>query len=299
MKNKKYIPMILLGSLFMTSQVSAQMLRPSLESQMHYQTQVDIQVQANRRSAEADARLAEIRAKNQERMRALNSAATNVVSEPQIDEQARNEALSRVVYRNPINGQSNAPIASVSADNPAVSVNYSPESRTVGNVDMARVEQAWLGWVNGLRSEKGLAPYSTHHMLGKTAQEWAEFSRDRGYTTHGRPGDGCIGATNYGCYNFGAIDKWFTERGVNAIVLNRSKHTENLGFGAFRCSHGDCTQAAIDSIRKTYNFFLSEKAYNGVHYRTMVNPNFQKMGLGFAEKNGTYYLAIHYATDLK
>ena len=282
----------------MTSQASAQMLRPSLESQMHYQTQVDIQVQANRRSAEADARLAEIRAKNQERMRALN-AASNSAPEPQIDEQARNEALSRVVYRNPINGQSNTPIASVSADNPAVSVNYSPESRTVGNVDMARVEQVWLGWVNGLRSEKGLAPYSTHHMLGKTAQEWAEFSRDRGYTTHGRPGDGCIGATNYGCYNFGAIDKWFTERGVNAIVLNRSKHTENLGFGAFRCSHGDCTQAAIDSIRKTYNFFLSEKAYNGVHYRTMVNPNFQKMGLGFAEKNGTYYLAIHYATDLK
>ena len=285
--------MILLGSIFMTSQVSAQMLRPSLESQMSYQTQVDIQVQANRRSAEADARLEAIRAKNQERMRALNAASTPA-PEPQIDEQARNEALSRVVYRNPINGQSNAPIASVSADNPAVSVNYSPESRTVGNVDMVRVEQAWLGWVNGLRSEKGLAPYSTHHMLGKTAQEWAEFSRDRGYTTHGRPGDGCIGATNYGCYNFGAIDKWFAERGVNAIVLNRSKHTENLGFGAFRC-----TQAAIDSIRKTYNFFLSEKAYNGVHYRTMINPNFKKMGLGFAEKNGTYYLAIHYATDLK
>ena len=290
--------MILLGSIFMTSQVSAQMLRPSLESQMSYQTQVDIQVQANRRSAEADARLEAIRAKNQERMRVLNAASTPA-PEPQIDEQARNEALSRVVYRNPINGQSNAPIASVSADNPAVSVNYSPESRTVGNVDMVRVEQAWLGWVNGLRSEKGLAPYSTHHMLGKTAQEWAEFSRDRGYTTHGRPGDGCIGATNYGCYNFGAIDKWFAERGVNAIVLNRSKHTENLGFGAFRCTHGDCTQAAIDSIRKTYNFFLSEKAYNGVHYRTMINPNFKKMGLGFAEKNGTYYLAIHYATDLK
>ena len=130
--------MILLGSIFMTSQVSAQMLRPSLESQMNYQTQVDIQVQANRRSAEADARLEAIRAKNQERMRALNAASTPA-PEPQIDEQARNEALSRVVYRNPINGQSNAPIASVSADNPAVSVNYSPESRTVGNVDMARV----------------------------------------------------------------------------------------------------------------------------------------------------------------
>lgn len=172
-------------------------------------------------------------------------------------------------------------------------------TRMVGNIDMNRVEAAWMGWVNEVREKEGLKPYKTNALLGKTAQEWSEFSRDRGYTTHGRPGDGCVGEKNYTCYNFQAIDKWFTDRGVNATIINRSKHTENVGYGSYRCNAADCTDAAIKAIRKTFDYFYSEKSYNGSHYKSMVNKNFTDMGLGLAIKNGTYYVTIHYTTPLK
>jgi len=164
---------------------------------------------------------------------------------------------------------------------------------------MRRVEQAWLGWNNSLRASRGLRAYTINDQLNATAQEWSEFSRDRGYITHGRPGDGCTGTMNFSCYNYSAVDSWFASRGVNPTVVSRTKHTENIGYGSFRCTSGDCTDAAIAAIRKTYDFFYSERSYNGVHYRSMVNANFTQIGVGFTYKDGTYYATIHYATPLR
>lgn len=67
---------------------------------------------------------------------------------------------------------------------------YTPPTHSnVENVDMNRVRNAWLGWNNGLRSSMGLHPFQLRNELNKTALEWSNFSKNRGYITHGRPGD--------------------------------------------------------------------------------------------------------------
>jgi len=36
----------------------------------------------------------------------------------------------------------------------------------------------------------------------------------------------------------------------------------------------------ITAVRKTFDYFLSEKSYSGVHYKSLVNPVFTKIGVG-------------------
>lgn len=95
------------------------------------------------------------------------------------------------------------------------------------------------------------------------------------------------------------IDDWFVARGIDPIVINRSKHTENVGYGYYSCNATDCTDELIHSIRSTYDFFMSEKGRSyDAHYRSIVNPYFTKMGLDIivvpSEKR--YYMTIHYIT---
>lgn len=291
---------------------------PSLQSQMQRQSVIDAQYASTKIQTANEQALEAIRLRNAAK---LSNSATSTeenttlssaqASEDFLKSAEREAALNRTVTRKTsgFNTISTPAIAqTIVANNPAPNAtelaqnfakNQNPTSRQVGNIDMARVELAWLSWVNMARAEKGLAPYTTHSALSTTAQEWAEFSANRGYTTHGRPGDGCTGATNYVCYNYNAIDQWLKDRGVNATNVNRSTHTENVGFGGFKCLDSDCTDEAIAAIKSTYNFFYKEKTYNGVHYRTMVNPNFKHLGLGVSVKNGKYYLAAHYSTPLK
>lgn len=176
---------------------------------------------------------------------------------------------------------------------------YSRE-RNLRNVDINRVRNTWLAWNNGLRREMGLHPYTLRNELNNTALEFSQFSKNRGYIMHGRGGsDWCRGSGNYGCYNFKAIDVWFKNRGINPKIINRSKHTENLGWGYYKCNKSDCTDALIKSIRKTYNFFYSEKPYNGSHYRSMTNKYFKWIGVDVVvdPAKNRYYLTIHYAND--
>lgn len=273
MKTTKYISLALASAMVLahTSTTSAQVLRPSLNEQMSRQEIVNQEYSESQIAMQNAHALEMIRQRNQARME--NISQISAVS-PTIE-------------------------SIVSEMKPTAEIKTTTTTRNIGNIDMARVEAAWLGWVNDLRAENGLAPYQANPKLSATAQEWAEFSRDRGYTTHGRPGDGCVGEKNYVCYNYKVIDQWFKDRGVFATNINRSTHTENVGYGSFKCTDGECTDEAIKAIRKTFDFFHREKSYNGVHYRTMVNKNFTEMGLGVAVKNGTYYLAAHYSTPLK
>lgn len=288
----KIISTLVFASLFANTPSTSAFLLTPLNEQMLRQVEINNEISEIRAKNDADERFEAMQRANRARVASMmenqEKIAENAPEENTLNDLERQAALSRPVIRIPLG--TNIPVAI-------------PEQREKvnNNIDMNRVEAAWLEWVNSVRAEQGLAPYTSHPLLSKTAQEWSDFSRDRGYTTHARPGDGCTGKTNYTCYNFKAIDEWFMNRGVNATVINRSKHTENVGFGRFSCSASasDCTDAAIRSIRKTFDFFYSEKKYNGSHYRSMVNPNFVNMGLGLAVKNGTYYVTIHYATPLK
>ena len=161
-------------------------------------------------------------------------------------------------------------------------------------VDMARIRSTWLGWYNDTRWSLGIGSYSYDTHLDSTAHDWnIKFSEWRGINHHTRnPGDGY--------YNFAIIDQWFIARGVNPKIVNRAKHTENVGYGYYSCSSSDCTDAMIRSFRSTFDFFMSEKgkAYDA-HYRSIVQPNFSRIGLDIivvpTEKR--YYMTVHYITE--
>jgi hypothetical protein len=173
------------------------------------------------------------------------------------------------------------------------------ESSSVSWVDMDQVRNAWLSWTNTVRKDLSLPLYSIENRLNETALEWSQFSKQRWYIIHGRPGDWCEWVGNYTCYNFSAIDTWFKARGINPTVINRTKHTENIGTRWYRCSQNDCTDEMIQAIRLTFDYFLSEKSYNGVHYRSLVSPYLSKIGIGITtdEAKWVYYLTVHYITQ--
>lgn len=162
------------------------------------------------------------------------------------------------------------------------------------DIDTARVRTEWFRWYNTTRSDLGLSPYSYDSRLDKTAQEWnIEFAKGKWQNHHRRnPGD------RY--YDFAVIDDWFIARGIDPIVIDRSKHTENVGYGYYSCSTTDCTDKLIQSIRSTYDFFMSEKGRSyDAHYQSIINPYFTKMGFDIiiipSEKR--YYITIHYITQ--
>ncbi|MDD2693311.1 MAG: CAP domain-containing protein [Candidatus Gracilibacteria bacterium] len=191
-----------------------------------------------------------------------------------------------------------SPSISITTPTIASAVQTTTYNNSVKNVDLDRVRNTWLTWTNKVRSEQGLAPYTIDTRLNSTATEWSEYSKTRGYIIHGRPGDGCVGVGNYTCYNFSAIDTWFKARGIDPVIIGRAKHTENIGTRGYSCSSSDCTDKLIAAVEKTFDYFLSEKSYNGVHYKSLVNPVFTKIGVGVAvdESKGVYYLTVHYIT---
>ena len=166
-------------------------------------------------------------------------------------------------------------------------------------VDIEKVRQTWLEWTNGVRWDLGLANYTIDNRLNITATEWSDFSKKQGYIIHGRPWDGCVWEGNYGCYNFQAIDTWFKARWVDPVVKNRVKHTENIGYGSYRCSSGDCTDEMLAAIRTTFDFYLREKSYNWVHYKSLTSPYLSKIWVGISvdTTKWVYYLTIHYITE--
>lgn len=161
-------------------------------------------------------------------------------------------------------------------------------------VDMERVRSVWALWYNDTRSALGLGAYSYDNRLNSTAYGWnIEFAKWKALNHHTRnPWDGY--------YNFAVIDQWFIARGVNPIVISRAKHTENVGYGRYSCSSLDCTDTLIRSIRTTFEFFMSEKGKSyDAHYRSIVQPNFTKMGLSIivVPDEQRYYLTVHYITQ--
>ncbi|MBP9779793.1 CAP domain-containing protein [Candidatus Gracilibacteria bacterium] len=171
-----------------------------------------------------------------------------------------------------------------------------PGVTAINGVDMNRVRSTWLSYYNATRSSLGLSPYSYDSRLDATAHSWnIEFAKGRGQNHHRRsPGD------SY--YSYNTITDWFRLRGVEGKVVGGATTTENVGYGTYSCNSSDCTDELINSIRGTYDFFISEKgkAYDA-HYRSVVQPNFTKIGLDIIVVPGErrYYLTVHYITEFK
>lgn len=162
------------------------------------------------------------------------------------------------------------------------------------NVDISRVQSTWISWYNGIRRSGWLKPYIYDTRIDKTAYDWnIEFAKGKWQNHHRRnPSD------TY--YDFPVIDQWFMDLGINPKIINRSKNTENVWYGYYNCTSGDCTDKLISSIRSTFDFYMSEKGKsNDSHYRSIVNPYFTKIGLSIivVPSEQRYYLTVHYITE--
>ena len=216
---------------------------------------------------------------NRDRLAAIK-AARSIKKITQVSSNITTNTASTITPKTPIS--SIASTSTIAPNKQTITTPATQYTNSIKNVDLDRVRNAWISWNNSLRSELGLPLYTLDARLNSTATEWSEYSKTRGYIIHGRPGDGCIGVGNYSCYNYTAIDTWFKARGIDPVVIDRAKHTENIGTRGYSCRDSDCTDEIIVAIRKTYDFFLSEKSYNGVHYKSLVNPVFTKIGVGIS-----------------
>jgi len=165
---------------------------------------------------------------------------------------------------------------------------------SIPRVDMQEVRRVWTKWINDVRTSMNLAPYTQDKQLNKTAVLWSQRSRDIGSITHKRPGQ-----TAY--YDYKGIEGWFSKQDIDFANVKSSTFTENIGWGIFKCKKQDCTQDLIDSIRTTFDFFMSEKgkAYSP-HYNSIVEPQFRLIGTGISAdpSTGKYFITTHYGTSI-
>lgn len=164
----------------------------------------------------------------------------------------------------------------------------------IPRVDLQEVRRVWTKWINDVRANMNLAPYTQDKQLTKTATLWSQRSRDIGSITHKRPGQ-----TAY--YDYKGIEGWFATQNLDFTNVKSTTFTENIGWGVFKCAKDDCTQDLLTAVRTTFDFYMSEKgkAYSP-HYNSIVKPEFRLMGTGIAvdAAKGRYYLTAHYATSI-
>ncbi len=87
------------------------------------------------------------------------------------------------------------------------------------NVNMAKVRQAWLSWVNELRVRKGLQPLKLNNQLNRTANAWAITQRDWNQMTHKRTKQ-----SSY--YDYKIIENWFRDQGVSFTNVSGNTFSE-------------------------------------------------------------------------
>jgi hypothetical protein len=266
----KRIIISILISCFFLSGVNAATLVPSLTAQIAKQEKINTKNTYTNRLAEIANKKAEARA----RLLALKNR--------------NNKSAPIVVTSTPVN------TTLVSPTTIAPTVTRPSSMISPAGVDMSRVRSAWLGWYNSVRQAEWLGSYSYDTRLDSTAHDWNQvFASGKWLNHHTRnPWDGY--------YNFAVIDVWFISRGINPKVVNRAKHTENVGYGSYSCNSSDCTDSMIHSIRSTFDFFMSEKGktYDD-HYQSIVQPNFSRIGLSVivVPSEHRYYLTVHYITE--
>lgn len=282
-------------------------LKPSLISQMHRQAVIDIKNRNTDALAAVRARARIARAKRQRRLLAQQKNKTIVRKKIASTQWSTVQNASIPVSMPTLQSNFNRQVATI-PEQPIMLTpppyhntktktvrSSTPSSNTPSpaNVDMHKVRSTWLAWYNDARAKRWLSPYIYDARLEPSAYDWnKQFARSRWKNHHTRnPWDGY--------YNFRVIDQWFKNRWINPPIKNRAKHTENVWYGYYHCTSGDCTDSLIRSIRSTFNFFMSEASYNGSHYRSIMQSNFSKIGLNIitvpAERR--YYITIHYITQ--
>jgi uncharacterized protein YkwD len=162
------------------------------------------------------------------------------------------------------------------------------------SINAQAVKDAWLTWINEARAKAGLQPYVMNLQLSRTATNWSNYARARGFIDHKRAGQ-----TAY--YDYGKVVAWFKGFGLTFKQVGRSGVTENITWNIYSCKEADCTDELVKASRDGFDYFMSEKgkAYSP-HYDSIMSPNFEMMGVGVAvdEAKKKFYLTVHYGTEI-
>ncbi len=162
----------------------------------------------------------------------------------------------------------------------------------IRRVDIQKVRDTWVGWQNAERKKLGLKPLTENPQLNRSAALWSQHAALQGSISHKRKPGAAY-------YDYGAIEKWFLDLGLQFKNVNRSTFSESIGYGPYSCSTGDCTSKMIAALKTTFDFYMREKGKkNSPHYNAIVRGEFANVGVGIALKDGTYYLTTHYATSI-
>lgn len=175
------------------------------------------------------------------------------------------------------------------------SITLSNNQPAIMGVDMDKVRSTWLWWYNDVRRNLWLQWYAFDSKLDATAYDWNKVFASGRWQNHHRRNPWDV------YYDYSKITSWFKERGVVGKVVNGATTTENVWWGTYSCSSSDCTDNLIRSIRSTFDFFMSEKSYNGAHYRSVMSSAFTKIGLSVIVEPSErrYYLVVHYITEFE
>ena len=163
--------------------------------------------------------------------------------------------------------------------------------------DEHAVEQARLWWVNVLRAERWLELMTTDFALRETARDWSISLRQKQEADHKRSPDAVY-------YDYPVITEWFADRGVVFANHDWATSTENIWRARHTCPWvkpgEDCTQEVIADLRRIFDYFAAEESYNGVHWRTMIHPNFRVVWVSFAPDadDDKVYAVMHYGTEV-
>lgn len=144
------------------------------------------------------------------------------------------------------------------------------DDQVPANVDMKAVREAWLGWHNQARADRGIGSLTLNTGLNYSSSLWAKSNKKDGAIMHTRA-------------NNQSITDWFTAVGIKFKPLTGIMFGENLGYRTYRCSASDCTQEAISTAHAIFDAFMAEQgtSYTG-HYDNIVTPDFKEVGLGIA-----------------
>ena len=160
------------------------------------------------------------------------------------------------------------------------------------SIDWDTFRNSWLSWQNEEREDLWLAPFILSDKLNRSAAIWAEYLSENNLTKwlHKRK------STDW-YYNFDNIYSWFKWLGIDFERIDGAPFTENIGYWMIKCS-SNCTSSLITATKKSFNYFMSEKSYNGAHYRAISHNLFQEVGVSAVVRNNRYYVVIHYGTEV-
>lgn len=168
-------------------------------------------------------------------------------------------------------------------------------STQISNVDMEKVRSAWLQRHNQERHDLWLEPLAYHFALESTATTWANYLGTIRAATHKR-------TSSDGYYSYSSIKQRLLNQWIifaHQEQYGQSLFTENLWWNVYSCKKTDCTEDFIAAVKKSRDFFMSEKwrSYKP-HYNAIVG-DYTNIGLGIAISGTRYYLVSHYTQDLQ